>query len=603
MRSTHVIAFVLVSALPFPVLADWLPILPGPAERVVTTAHHAAVVRDGVVWILRDDGTAVGRVGKRERGPLPANRRAGQRQAEEILDFLGIADADRDTDWAYDMLDDERTLGQRRDERSPTPNPPDPQDEPVLLAAGEDDIWIAGHRALLRVGPRGDVLRESGRQLHGRALAASRHGLLVSRPDGLALLGQDGDEQRFLPLPSPATRIASSLSGRRWAWAVPGRVTWSGDHANAESFEPVSEVLDLTYCGETLVVLLADSLLAIPPAAAPEVRNRDIRARRVVCPVGESMPWLAIGRGLLVSLDEGRRWQAVETPPGLDILDAAATAHHIWLATRQGLYFSSEASADFTPSPMPATGSAGARRHRNKRAASWLAWLPKVSVQATAAFAPSDRRIETMAMATFPLDPRRLPITAVTLDDPAAPIPESVPRRPERVVDLHDPDSDCLSLARRKAVEMAMTEPERARSYVSRAGRAALLPELRVLVSRRYGRSESVDIVSSSTALSSPLGIDTVNDIRYEARATWDLAKLVFSSEELAAQNQALHMAELRRDIQSTMNRLYFERRRLVLDIAATDRVARQLRASEIDAELDALSAGAFGACASPGAR
>jgi hypothetical protein len=127
------------------------------------------------------------------------------------------------------------------------------------------------------------------------------------------------------------------------------------------------------------------------------------------------------------------------------------------------------------------------------------------------------------------------------------------------------------------------------------------LPELRVLVSRRYGRSESLDINGSSTALTSPLGIDTVNDIRYEARATWDLGKLVFASEELAAQTQAMHMAELRRDIEATMNRLYFERRGLVLDLSdgRRENARRRLRASEIEAELDAMSAGAFAACVS----
>jgi hypothetical protein len=150
-------------------------------------------------------------------------------------------------------------------------------------------------------------------------------------------------------------------------------------------------------------------------------------------------------------------------------------------------------------------------------------------------------------------------------------------------------------------VELAMTEPERARSYVSRAGHAAWLPELRVLVSRRYGRSESLDVSGSSAALSSPLGIDTVNDIRYEARATWDLARLVFSSEELAAQAQALHMAELRRDIETTVNRLYFERRRLLATppVQRSEGVAQKVRSQEVEAELDAMSAGAFGACVS----
>jgi hypothetical protein len=203
-----------------------------------------------------------------------------------------------------------------------------------------------------------------------------------------------------------------------------------------------------------------------------------------------------------------------------------------------------------------------------------------------------------MALAQIPLAPRALPVVLAALDDgPAAERPAPSPRPPV-TLEPHDPDQGCLRAARHKSVALALAEPERAESYVSRAGHAAWLPELRVLVSRRYGRSESLDVAtSSSTALSSPLGIDTVNDIRYEARATWDLAKLVFSTEELAAQNQALHMAELRRDIENSVNRLYFERRRLALESAGSETWARQVRVREIEAELDALSAGAFTAC------
>jgi hypothetical protein len=230
--------------------------------------------------------------------------------------------------------------------------------------------------------------------------------------------------------------------------------------------------------------------------------------------------------------------------------------------------------------------------------------MPKVSVRAAAAFAPGSHQLEALAFAAFPLNGGTVPIVAAALPEDAVSESEIVSpqaRRGERAVDLHDPDENCLSTARRKAVALAMSEPERARSYVTRAGHAAWLPELRVLVSRRYGRSESLDVNSSSTALTSPLGIDTVNDIRYEARATWDLGRLVFSSEELAAQTQAMHMAELRRDIETTMNRLYFERRGLLLDMAGprADNARRPLRAREIEADLNAMSAGAFAACVS----
>jgi hypothetical protein len=166
-----------------------------------------------------------------------------------------------------------------------------------------------------------------------------------------------------------------------------------------------------------------------------------------------------------------------------------------------------------------------------------------------------------------------------------------------------DPEADCLVVARTKAVELALVEPERGRSYVNRASHAAWLPEIRLRVDRRLGRSESLDQPSTSTSLTSPLGVDTVDDVRYEARVTWDLAKLVFSSDELAAQAQTIHMAEIRRDIEVTLSRLYFERRRLGLERLPagpgerTVAVRRELRLREIESELDALSGGAFSQC------
>jgi hypothetical protein len=97
--------------------------------------------------------------------------------------------------------------------------------------------------------------------------------------------------------------------------------------------------------------------------------------------------------------------------------------------------------------------------------------------------------------------------------------------------------------------------------------------------------------------------VDTVDDVRYEARVTWDLARLVFSGDELAAQAQTIHMAEIRRDIEVTLSRLYFERRRLGLErpLAGsgerTPALRREIRLREIESELDALSGGAFSQC------
>jgi hypothetical protein len=421
---------------------------------------------------------------------------------------------------------------------------------------------------------------------------------LLATPDG---------PRRLVQLSSPPRKVALSASGQRQAWATPDGIDWTQGTEAVPHDVPASAVSDLSYCGETLVVLLADSMLVIPPTGPAETRARGIQAHRLLCPQNPAMPWLALGPKLLASVDQGRQWVVLATPAGAELVDVAASSHHLWIATRDGLFASANGPAPRSKTISKITSTMASRRvHAGRGSPSWLSWMPmpKVSVRAAATFAPGSHQLEALAFAAFPLNGGTVPIVTAAFPEDTVSEPEMVSpqaRRSERAVDLHDPDESCLATARRKAVALAMSEPERARSYVTRAGHAAWLPELRVLVSRRYGRSESLDVNSSSTALTSPLGIDTVNDIRYEARATWDLGRLVFSSEELAAQTQAMHMAELRRDIETTMNRLYFERRGLLLDMSGSraDSVRRPLRVREIEADLNAISAGAFAACVS----
>ena len=118
-----------------------------------------------------------------------------------------------------------------------------------------------------------------------------------------------------------------------------------------------------------------------------------------------------------------------------------------------------------------------------------------------------------------------------------------------------------------------------------------------------------MDLGSSAGTPLAPVGIDSNNDVRYELRATWDLSKIVFNPDELGAHFQALRTADARREVESLVIRLYFERRRLKAELGAADATAmppagnflpgmalelRDLRIEEIEAELDALTGGAF---------
>ena len=196
--------------------------------------------------------------------------------------------------------------------------------------------------------------------------------------------------------------------------------------------------------------------------------------------------------------------------------------------------------------------------------------------------------------------------------DPRPPSQSATNRAPERRVDAAllralaaaDPPVDALRAA---ASALALTEPDRAHSLVVRARLAGWFPELRGRVDRRFARAESVDLGSSTAAPLAPVGIDSDNDVRYELRATWDLSKLVFNPDEIGAHFQALRTADARREIESLVIRLYFERRRLKAELSAADASAMpsssgmplsairmELRVEEVEAELDALTGGAF---------
>jgi len=216
--------------------------------------------------------------------------------------------------------------------------------------------------------------------------------------------------------------------------------------------------------------------------------------------------------------------------------------------------------------------------------------------------------LAAQADAPAPDAPSREPASAGNdarrFDDAAAGAKRARERRVDpallRALAAEDPPIDALRAA---ASALALTEPDRAHSLVIRARLAGWLPEVRGRVDRRFNRAESVDLGSSTAAPLAPVGIDSNNDVRYELRATWDLSRTVFNPDEIGAHFQALRTADARREIESLVIRLFFDRRRLKAELFAADAIATgmplsgvkmQLRVAEIEAELDALTGGAF---------
>jgi hypothetical protein len=600
---SHLIAL-LACLAESPSAAAWSLALAGRVERVAAAGDRLAALRGGTVILLREDGTPLGRVEDVETPPTHHKSRISAHDEEDVLDFLGIDESEQDSAWVEDELNDESTLSERRAMRGGQSGRASSRAglAPAIAAAGQE-IWIANGRGLWQLPAEGDLVHVASREFAASALAAGPgHRLLLASGNQVWLVSEPDGARRVLFTVASLQHVALSLSGQRMAWADRTQVLWSDsiDEVPGRALPLPEPLTDAKFCGETLLLLSRGGLAVLSPEGVPERYSAQLAARHMACPADGVGPWLAAGPDLLLSYDEGRTWSSLPIPRGTRALDAAMGDHFLWLATDKGLYCSSPdqpMAGDLVSNPGDQPGP---RLVGSREAPWWATRLPRLTVRAGAAFAAGQREYQTVALASFPLDaaPERTVLVADSDEAPSPPV--------NRPVDLSipaDAEADCLVVARAKAVALALVEPERGRSYVNRASHAAWLPEIRLRVDRRLGRSESLDQPSTSTSITSPLGVDTVDDVRYEARVTWDLAKLVFSSDELAAQAQTIHMAEIRRDIEVTLSRLYFERRRLGLERLPagpgerTVALRRELRLREIESELDALSGGAFSQC------
>ena len=158
----------------------------------------------------------------------------------------------------------------------------------------------------------------------------------------------------------------------------------------------------------------------------------------------------------------------------------------------------------------------------------------------------------------------------------------------------------------------AATAAPPAGTWESRARLAALLP--RVSTDARFDqrRARVVGLTGSSE-------VDYLRDTPgyvVGVRLTWDLPTLVFADAELRAAAHVQSLAKARTEAVARATKLYFERQRLRLELAAAprtelataartelaaaprsdarSRAEQELRLLELAAELDALTAGAF---------
>jgi hypothetical protein len=156
-----------------------------------------------------------------------------------------------------------------------------------------------------------------------------------------------------------------------------------------------------------------------------------------------------------------------------------------------------------------------------------------------------------------------------------------------------DPD---VAAVQRAAADHDGVAPDRLRAWVARPRSAAWLPRLTLDASRTDRDTRVIGVtgtVESDYLRTSP-------SIQVGVRLTWDLDQLVFSRDEPAAAWTASRLVDRREERVRRATRLYFQRRRLVVQLLldpprdAGARAERENQIDELTAELDAVTGGLF---------
>jgi photosystem II stability/assembly factor-like uncharacterized protein len=158
-----------------------------------------------------------------------------------------------------------------------------------------------------------------------------------------------------------------------------------------------------------------------------------------------------------------------------------------------------------------------------------------------------------------------------------------------------------INLVQQAAIAYAEVSPEKIKKWRKQAAKKAFFPVVSVGLER-----DSSDLwhwESGSTAIGQS-GDDLLrkgkDNIDWDVRLSWNLGEIIWNDDQAAIDVRSKLMVELRDDILDQVNKLYFERLRVKMELAGLSledvrkRNEKELKLQELTASLDALTGGYF---------
>jgi hypothetical protein len=145
------------------------------------------------------------------------------------------------------------------------------------------------------------------------------------------------------------------------------------------------------------------------------------------------------------------------------------------------------------------------------------------------------------------------------------------------------------------AVDYAEANKSKIDAWRRQARIKALLPHVSVGIDRNFNDKYHWDTGPNPDVLAKGR---TANN--WDAGVTWDFGDLIWSTDQTSIDSRSKMMVELREEVLDQVTRIYFERRRLQVELSscaypnAGDRMAAEMRVDELTALVDGYTGGLF---------
>ncbi len=161
-------------------------------------------------------------------------------------------------------------------------------------------------------------------------------------------------------------------------------------------------------------------------------------------------------------------------------------------------------------------------------------------------------------------------------------------------------DEPSIEEIREAAIVYAEVHPDKIKKWRKAASHRAWLPDLRVGYGSNKDWQSSTYFYSTSKEKYVDDDITDGKDSGWSVSLTWELGDLIWNNDQTSIDSRSRYAVQLRDDILNAVTRLFFERRRLQIDMIMSPsedvikNVEMELRIQELTANIDALTGSFF---------